>query len=153
MTSVNALTAKAVAAIEALGRRDVDEAMSLCTEDLVLELPYATRRGIEPLYSGKAAVRDTVVLSFGVDDDRFSSFHFIDVRGWQLQGQERVLVEYRCEGVFRSTGDTYQNRYMTVLTFSGGLISHWREFFSPLASVTATPLPEYAPLNWVCEEH
>jgi hypothetical protein len=118
-----------------MGRGDIEEALAYCADDVVLELPYASGNGLERQYEGKTAVRHRVLGSFGPGNGRFSTFQFLDVRTCQLEGQNRVLAEYKSEGVIRSSGNRYANQYVTILTFVEGRITRWCEFFNPLAIV------------------
>jgi ketosteroid isomerase-like protein len=41
-----------------------------------------------------------------------------------------VVVEHHADGVVASNGRTYDNRYVTFITFdAGGKVAHWREYY------------------------
>ena len=46
--------------------------------------------------------------------------------------QQRFVAEFTCEGVFLSTGKSYNQTYISVVSYDGGKITHYRDYWNPL---------------------
>ena len=45
-----------------------------------------------------------------------------------------LIAEYHSDAIVARNGNEYRNRYIAVLRFRDGKISHWREFHDPRAT-------------------
>lgn len=113
----------------ALSRGDVEGHLANCTDDFVLEMPYADPPAI---VSGKAAVRErltgalgTFVMQLTVTD----AYPTTDPDVW--------VFEYDSEGRVTTTGKPYANRYIAVVHFRGGQLCRHREYFNPVPAARA----------------
>jgi ketosteroid isomerase-like protein len=101
------------------------------TDDLVLELPYAS----PPLrLESKAKVLRFLTGAFKV-------FRFrIDIGDdvYDLADPESLILEYTSEGSVLTTGKPYCNRYIAIYRFRGDKISHVREYVNPAVTAEAT---------------
>ncbi|MGB9112070.1 MAG: nuclear transport factor 2 family protein [Acidimicrobiales bacterium] len=52
-----------------------------------------------------------------------------------------VVLEYASEGRVVSTGATYTNRYVSVLTINDRKVAHWRDYLDPVAVFDALGWP------------
>jgi ketosteroid isomerase-like protein len=52
-----------------------------------------------------------------------------------------VVLEYASEGRVVSTGASYSNRYISVLTITDRKVSHWRDYLDPLTVFDALGWP------------
>ena len=98
------------------------------TDDLVLELPYASPpKRIE----GKVAARSFLDAALGA----FSLDLTIDEVHACLDPDE-LIVEFSGVGEHRPTASPYANRYIAVFGFRDGRIARQREYYDPTASPT-----------------
>jgi ketosteroid isomerase-like protein len=98
------------------------------TDDLVLELPYASPpKRIE----GKAAALTFLDAALGA----FSLDLTIEEVHAGLDPDE-LIVEFSGTGEHRPTGSPYANRYIAVFGFRDGRIARQREYYNPAASPT-----------------
>ena len=119
--------------IELIGRLEVDAALELVTDDLVLELPFRGDGGSRRLEGddAKTFIRAMPKL--------FSQLAFRDVvvHGRLPSGQ--IVAEYRSNGITRA-GRAYPNSYVAFFELRGGRIASWREYFDPTVVAAAFPL-------------
>jgi uncharacterized protein len=118
--------------IERVGTLDIDAALELTTEDLVLDLPFRADGGPRHL-EGKAARSFVAAMP-----KLFSRLPFpeIVVHGALPSGE--IVAEYRSEGETRS-GREYSNVYVGFFMLREGRIASWREYFDPNVVSAAFP--------------
>jgi ketosteroid isomerase-like protein len=51
------------------------------------------------------------------------------------------VLEYASEGRVVSTGASYTNRYISVLTITDRKVTHWRDYLDPVAVFDALGWP------------
>jgi ketosteroid isomerase-like protein len=56
-----------------------------------------------------------------------------------------AALEYEGTGKAAKTGRSYLQKYITVLTFREGRISHWKDYWNPVNVLTATAESDSAP--------
>ncbi|BBY39956.1 hypothetical protein MMAN_40900 [Mycobacterium mantenii] len=113
---------------------DFDTAMTLFAEEIEVRLPFQDertgfwshvrgKRGVRQLFAGVAKLFDPHPLHldevFSATDDR------------------TVVARYHGDFVARDTGKPYQNTYIAVFEFDGGLIRSWTEFHNPMVLAEA----------------
>ncbi len=98
-----------------------------CTDDYVLELPYADppKRIV-----GKEVVREYLAAALGIFQ---ISLTLHDV--YECIDPNRLVLEYESTGSVTTTGKPYQNRYIAVVEFRDGKIALQREFYNPLEAM------------------
>ena len=92
-------------------------------EDLVLEFPFARAIGMPERVAGKAAARaylEKVVSGL-------SGLHFTNIRARDTGTPGEVVVEY--EGQCPAPNGTYDQRYITIMRFSEGRLTLFREYW------------------------
>jgi ketosteroid isomerase-like protein len=99
------------------------------TEDLVFELPYGPSFIPNPV-EGLEAWNQMQLMTFAL----FSSFRLDLVEFHDCLDPDELVAEYRSEAKVVRNGNDYRNRYIGVLRFRDGKISHWREFHDPQAT-------------------
>ncbi|HEX5586983.1 MAG TPA: nuclear transport factor 2 family protein [Acidimicrobiia bacterium] len=119
-------------ALESIGRLDIDAALELVTDDLVLELPFRGDGGPRRMVGddAKAFMRAMPKL--------FSELPFLDLQVHGRLPSGQIVVEYRSEGVTHA-GRAYPNRYAAFFELRGDRISVWREYFDPTVVSAAFP--------------
>lgn len=112
-------------AFAGIGAGDAGLQLANYTDDLVLELPYASPpKRIE----GKAAALSFLTGALGA----FALDLTIDEVHAGLDLDE-LIVEFSGTGTHRPTGSVYANRYIAVFGFRDGLICRQREYYNPAA--------------------
>lgn len=99
------------------------------TDDLVFELPYGPDFIPNPV-EGLEAWNQMQLMTFAM----FSSFRLELTSFHDCLDPDELIAEYRSEAVVKRNGNDYRNRYIGVLRFRDGKISHWREFHNPQAT-------------------
>jgi ketosteroid isomerase-like protein len=113
---------------------DFDAAMTLLSEEIEVRLPFQDertgfwshvggKRGVRQLFAGVAKLFDPHPLHL---DEVFSA----------TDGRT-VVARYHGDFVARDTGKPYQNTYIAVFEFDGGLIRSWTEFHNPMVLAEA----------------
>lgn len=110
--------------IELVGRLEIDAALELVTDDLILELPFRADGGPRRL-EGDDAERFVRAMP-----KLFSQLHFSDVVVHGQLPSGLVAAEYRSDGATRA-GRPYANSYVALFEVRDGRIARWREYFDP----------------------
>lgn len=118
--------------IDRIGRLDVDGALELVADDVVLELPFRGDGGPRRL-EGDAARRFVRAMP-----KLFATlpFHDVVVHGTLPSGQ--VVAEYASDGTTHA-GRSYRNTYVALFEVRDGRIATWREYFDPTVIAAAFP--------------
>ncbi|MGD9704886.1 MAG: nuclear transport factor 2 family protein [Acidimicrobiia bacterium] len=118
--------------IDLVGGFEIDAALGLVTDDVILEFPFRGDGGPRRLEGDEAKdfIRALPKL--------FSQmpFHDVVVHGRLPSGD--VVAEYRSEGVTRS-GRAYPNSYVGFFEVRDGRVRRWREYFDPNVVAAAFP--------------
>ncbi len=107
----------------------VDAMLESYTDDLVLELPYASPPKV---VSGKEAIAEYLGAAFTVL--RFV-LEITDVH--ELVDPTMLVLEYTSEGRVLSTGRAFANRYIGIYWFRDGQVRRVREFYNPMLTADA----------------
>lgn len=113
----------------AVSRGDVEGQLETCTDDVVLEFPYAD----PPVrLQGKEAIRAHVGAALQIFTFRLQ---ITDV--YPCVDPDTLVLEYTSEGKVTSNGRHYANSYIGVIRFRDGLICAQREYYNPLVAARA----------------
>lgn len=110
--------------LDRVGALEVEAALELVTDDLVIELPFRGDGGPRRM-EGQAA--SDFIRSLAALFERLP-FREVVVHGELPSGE--VVAEYRSEGVTRA-GRAYDNAYVGFFAVRDGRIARWREYFDP----------------------
>jgi ketosteroid isomerase-like protein len=99
------------------------------TEDLIFELPYGPSFMPNPI-EGLDAWNQMQLMTFKL----FSGFTLHLDQVHQCLDPDQLIAEYHSEATVVRNGNDYRNRYIGVVHFRDGKISHWREFHNPEAT-------------------
>ncbi|WP_461152590.1 nuclear transport factor 2 family protein [Saccharopolyspora tripterygii] len=117
---------------------DTDAVAELWAEDGTAEFPFAAGDSPRELV-GRDEVRRYLADFPQVYDMR--EVPAITVH--QTQRPDTAIVEYHATGLSLRTGKSYRMDYVVVITVQDGLITRFRDYWSPLAAATASgTLPE-----------
>lgn len=106
-----------------------EELGAFMAEDLVFELPYGPAFMPNPI-EGLEAWNQMQLMTFGM----FDSFTLSPIEVHDCLDPDELIAEYRSEAKVKRNGNDYVNRYIGVLRFRDGKITHWREFHNPQAT-------------------
>jgi len=98
-------------------------------DDLLFELPYGPAFMPNPV-EGLEAWNQMQLMTFAM----FDSFKLEPIEYHECLDPDELIAEYRSEAIVKRNGNEYKNRYIGVLRFRDGKISHWREFHNPEAT-------------------
>jgi ketosteroid isomerase-like protein len=115
--------------LAALSTGDLEAHLAGCTDDFVLELPYAD----PPVtVEGKEAVRvylTPALATFAMQLDATGFVSGVD--------PDLLVAEYVSVGHVTTTKKPYLNSYIAVAHFREGLISRQREYYNPVPALRA----------------
>lgn len=116
----------------ALGDRldPADSLLSLFTDDVIFEFPYAPE-GLPNRLEGSTALaahleRLGPLLTFGL----------MELGNVYADG-ETVIFEFSCNGSGVDTGAPYNQAYISVVTMRNGRIARYRDYWNPMVVLTA----------------
>jgi len=115
--------------LAALSNSDLEGHLVGCTDDFVLELPYA-----DPPVSvmGKEAVRAYLTPALATFSMRLELTQIIS-----CFDPNCLIAEYTSEGRVTTTGKPYANSYIAVVRFRNDLICAQREYYNPVPAFRA----------------
>ncbi|MFF4245489.1 nuclear transport factor 2 family protein [Streptomyces sp. NPDC001822] len=108
--------------------KDIDGWIALIADDAVFEFPYAPA-GFPAKLEGKGAV---AAYMRGYPD-AIDLREVVGLRIHELRDPGTVIAEWRGVGRIVATGDPYEMPYVAVVTVDGGRITHYRDYWNPLA--------------------
>jgi ketosteroid isomerase-like protein len=106
-----------------------DQLGDFMTADLVFDLPYGPDFIPNPI-EGLDAWNGMQIMTFKL----FTSFALELAEVHECVDPDKLVFEYRSNAVVARNGNAYTNRYIGVVRFRDGKISHWREFHNPEAT-------------------
>lgn len=108
--------------------KDIPGWVGLWHDDGVLEFPFAPENWPKRL-EGKIAVGD-YMRGY---PDHIDLHDFPSVEIHRTTVPETIVVEMRGVGRLVDTGDPFDMTYIAVVTVKNGLITHYRDYWNPLA--------------------
>ena len=108
---------------------DFDRLAEFMTDDLVFDLPYGPDFLPNPI-EGREQWNQMQLMTFQL----FSSFEQELLEVHECVDPDELIAEYRSDAVVARNGNAYRNRYIGVVRFRDGKISHWREYHDPRAT-------------------
>jgi len=122
----------AQAYLHLMKEQEWDAWIELWTDDAVLEFPFAPTGGKSRLV-GKMDILQYMRSVSG----RIVVLGVKELKMHPMLDPEQILVELQIEGRIPATGAPYDQRYVTLFTFKGGRLAHYREYWNPLVSIEA----------------
>jgi ketosteroid isomerase-like protein len=119
--------------LAALSKGDLEGHLVGCTDDFVLELPYADPPG---RITGKEAVRAYLTPALAT-----FSMHLEVTRLISGVDPDLLIAEYTSEGYVTTTKKPYVNSYIAIVRFRGDLICAQREYYNPVPALRALATP------------
>ena len=118
-------------ALDLLLAKDMSGFADLWATDGTMEFPFAPP-GWPARLDGREAVREYLRGYTDVFDIKT----FAEKTVHETTDPEVIVVEMEVEGVLVRTGESYRNRYISVIMVRDGHIAGYRDYWSP-AAVTA----------------
>ena len=115
--------------LAALSRGDLEGHLVGCSDDFVLELPYADP---PQTVTGKEAVRAYLAPALAT-----FSMHLDITRLVNCLDPDVLIAEYTSEGHVTTTDKPYANSYIAIVQFRGDLICAQREYYNPVPALHA----------------
>ncbi|WP_145412867.1 nuclear transport factor 2 family protein [Paenibacillus xylanexedens] len=105
----------------------LDQWAELFAPNATFEFPYSPP-GYPQRLEGKSAIFNHVNTLFTlVEIQQFSEpVILLDA------DQQRFVAEFTCEGTFLDTGKPYNQTYISVVSYDGDKITHYRDYWNPL---------------------
>jgi uncharacterized protein len=111
-----------------LGSAQFEAACALLAEDVRCDWPYPpTPQGPEELV-GRQAVR----AFFEGGMSAFAPYRYTIERIYDLVDPDTLIAEYSSHTQVLADGQPYENRYLGIIRFAGGVITYWREYINPV---------------------
>lgn len=126
--------AAVLAFADAYSRGDWDAVEALCTEDFRWIVPNAEKMqspslaSLERVMSFRDLSRDEMMQTFRATQANCIGGRFDIVVGQLTAEDDRVAAEAESHAVSKSTGRTYHNHYIWLMTFREGKIAQFREY-------------------------
>jgi uncharacterized protein len=111
--------------------------LTLISDDLLWELPYAPSLGHPAQLTGRKEVVNHVTWFLGAVEN----FRFFDVNVYPLSDAEAAVAEFKANGLIKSTGRVYVQNYVLFLRTTDGKITFLREYFDPVRAAQALNTP------------
>ena len=118
-----------------LGRRlrpDAETFPDMFTADGVLEYPYAPA-GLNTLVAG----REAIIANFQRIRKLLRIDGVTDVSEIEVTDPNVVVLEFSGRGEGLITGETYDQRYISVIRMRDGNIVHYKDYWNPIAFLRA----------------
>jgi ketosteroid isomerase-like protein len=106
--------------------------MEMLTEDAVMEFPYHL-----PTTPTQLVGKQEIVKYFAGIENLMTFDEFRLVAAHQTINPDAAVLEYEGTGKAVQTGRFYQQKYITVLIFRDGRISHWKDYWNPISVLNA----------------
>ena len=113
--------------LTALGTKDFDTFEACLAEDVLLEWPFPVMEGFPLEQRGAHWFRDILEISWRDYDPYAYRIEVIH----DMATDDMLVAEYSSHSRYLPTDMPYSNRYVSILEFSGGRISRWREYLNP----------------------
>lgn len=116
---------------------DAEGLLSMCTEDIVFEFPFAPDAAISRL-EGKEALADYL--------PRVAAL--IEIEKMELLAtyndvsSDTFVIEFKCFGTSRLNGARYDQDYVSIVHLRDGLIAHYKDYWNPLVVLQAADSQE-----------
>lgn len=112
--------------------KDMKGWAELCDESVVAEFPFAPE-GSPARIEGKAALYEYLRnYPDAIDVQKIPT-----LRIYPTDDPDVAIAEWSASGRVLSNGNPYEMTYATFVTFRDGLIVNYREYWNPLAFMTA----------------
>lgn len=118
------------------GLVDGDDFFDLLADDVVFEFVISV-----PGYPRRVEGRDAVLDLYRGYDDYMAVRTADGLRRYWDPDASVVVLEYEVHGHSVHGGHDYDNRFASIITFTDGKVTHWRDYLDPIAVFNATGWP------------
>lgn len=124
--------------IASFERRDADTALSLLSEDAVLEMPFPLVSG-EGSYGTRKIMGEPLRQYISGIPIRNSKIAFHN-KVWQVTTAGVVVFEAKGD-LIRKNGKPYKNDYLMLFYIDKGKVLRWKEYFNPVVAARTFGIP------------
>ena len=114
--------------------------LEMLTENTVMEFPYHL-----PTTPTQLVGKQEIAKFFAGFGDFLTLDEIRLVAAHRTDDPDVAILEYEGTGKATQTGRPYQQKYITVLTFRGERIAHWKDYWNPVSVLAATGEPGSVP--------
>jgi ketosteroid isomerase-like protein len=118
------------------GLVDGEDYFDLLAEDVVFEYVISV-----PGYPRRVEGRQNIVSLYSGYGDYMTLSSADNLRVHRDRETSVVVLEYEVHGTSVQTGRPYDNRFVSVVTVNGRKVTHWRDYFDPVAVFDAAGWP------------
>ena len=108
-----------------LFERDVDAAVALLTEDVVVEHPFGPS-SVPARIEGREGFRAHLSRVLSASRNEFTGF--TDLAVHQAADPDVVIIECALAGRNTDSGEEFSRRYVQVIRARDGKIAHWKDY-------------------------
>jgi uncharacterized protein len=117
------------AVLAAITAGEYERLVDFMTDDLEFDLPYGPDFLPMPI-RGRDTWNQMQLATFAM----FRGFTNVPDAIYETTDPDVLVAEYHSQAEVVRNGNEYRNRYIGVLRFRDGKISHWREYHDPRAT-------------------
>ncbi len=117
------------AVLATITRGEFEQLADYMTDDLEFDLPYGPDFLPMPIL-GRETWNQMQLATFAM----FRGFQNIPDAIYESTDPDLLIAEYHSQAEVVRNGNEYRNRYIGILRFRDGKISHWREYHDPRAT-------------------
>ena len=117
-------------ALDAITRNDMAPWTAMFAEDGIMEFPFAPP-GSPQRVAGKEALK--AYLAAFPDMIKLTRIHPVTFH----HGDQVMVAEFSTEGVATQTGNVFTQRYVSVIEYRDGHITHYQDYWNPLVAQVA----------------
>lgn len=118
--------------LETFLTKDIQGWAALCDENVVVEFPFAPDPASRKMF-GRTAVYEYLKNYPSLIDLKSAP----TMRIHDTEDPNLAIAEWSASGYVISSGRPYEMTYATFVTFKGGLIVNYREYWNPMAFMAA----------------
>ena len=116
-----------------------EDYFDLLADDVVIEYVVSV-----PGYPRKVSGRQAVIDLYADYDNYMTVRSANHLRVHRDREASVLVLEYEVHGESVSTGRPYDNRFVSIVTVADGKVTHWRDYFDPVAVFEASGWPDLA---------
>jgi uncharacterized protein len=113
--------------LEYMSAGDAERVLALADDDVVMSIPFQPP-GYSTRIEGKQDLRAFLARVLKL----FSPFTLHLTETLLVDGGKGVVARYYGKATMVRTGKPYENSYVAIFRFAGGLLTEWTEFANPL---------------------
>ena len=119
------------------GLADGEDYFDLLADDVTFEYIISV-----PGYPRHVKGRQNIIDLYSNYDDYMTVHTADNLRVYRDPEASVVVLEYEVHGESVQTGQSYNNRFVSIITVKDNKVTHWRDYLDPIAIFEATGWPQ-----------